>query len=159
MASSVEEPATVPTWIREQAELGNPKALKELGYAYDLGKFGLKVDYDKAFECWEKAAAKKNKNAICCLGDCYKHGHGVERDVAKAFKLCKRSSKNGLYLCIQRPRRVRRLWRGSVSQNKRKAFKLYKKAAEHGYTPAMRNHAIMLKEHGGHENKAEAARV
>ena len=95
MASSVEEPATVPTWIREQAELGNPKALKELGYAYYLGKFGLKVDYDKAFECWEKAAAKKNKNAICCLGDCYKHGHGVERDVAKAFKLYKRSSKMG----------------------------------------------------------------
>ena len=49
-----------------------------------VGLDGLKEDYSKAREWWEKAAAQGNAGAQSNLGVMYEYGQGVAQNNAKA---------------------------------------------------------------------------
>jgi len=67
------------------AQQGNPSAQYILGVMYDRGK-GVRQDYAKAFEWYQKAASQGYSNAQYNLGSMYYRGEGVRQDYAKAFE-------------------------------------------------------------------------
>lgn len=46
----------------------------------------IEENYIKAYECFLSAAVESHAYAQLRLGDCYKNGHGIKKDVAKANK-------------------------------------------------------------------------
>ncbi len=66
----------------------------------DLGKklfFGedCKIDYEKAFKCFKKAADLGNDRAMYNVALCYSRGSGVEKDLGNAAHYYKKSADNG----------------------------------------------------------------
>jgi TPR repeat protein len=58
-------------------------ALNNLGISYKRGE-GVRQDFRKAIEFFERAAEKGNMGALFNLALCYERGEGVERDVRRA---------------------------------------------------------------------------
>ena len=81
--------------IVKMANNGNLQAQLALGYAYLYGENGLSVDYDKAFEYYNKAALQNDPIGLNNLGSLYYSGLGVQRDVKKAVSLFEQAAKLG----------------------------------------------------------------
>ena len=62
----------------------NTTALNNLGYVYFYGKNNVQ-DYSKAFLYFGKAACLQNSNAMYKIGDMYKNGIYVRKNIQKAF--------------------------------------------------------------------------
>ncbi len=62
------------------------------GLNYYIGFGGHASDYDKAFECFKKAALGGEKEAKFWLAKCYQFGNGVKRDYNMANQLFKEVS-------------------------------------------------------------------
>ena len=50
-------------WYRKAAELGNPRSMYALGYAYQCGQ-GVEPDLKEASKWYEKSALAGNQNAL-----------------------------------------------------------------------------------------------
>lgn len=87
--------------FRARAEKGDPGALRDIGLAFHLGSFGLKVDYREALRWYEMAAAKGNLPAMVNLAgilmDNRIGSEGAERDrnMARAYALTRRAAEAG----------------------------------------------------------------
>ena len=117
--------------------LGNPKNSLSYGdYLYNKARGFCEaednkdIDYKKAFNYFYKAAQINHSNAQCCLGCCYRNGHGVKIDYEKAMKWYKISSQNG---CGRALRHIAMCYEDGtgVSKNIYEAIKYYQKAIEH----------------------------
>lgn len=79
-------------WYENATKLKNSNASQKLDalrnkadYLYKLGVKNYKEgDYKKALYNFQKAADKKNSNAMCYIGEMYVKGYGVEIDLLKA---------------------------------------------------------------------------
>ncbi|GLR89752.1 SEL1-like repeat protein [Bradyrhizobium iriomotense] len=73
-------------WYRKAAEQGNPEGNTRLALAYLFGTLDMPVDYQRAFELFNKAAAENEDNAITRIGWMYENGKGVPLDYTKAME-------------------------------------------------------------------------
>jgi TPR repeat protein len=112
----------------QAAELGNSKALNNLGLLYHYS-LGVEKNYTKAKELYEKAAELGNSNALNNLGVLYNNGLGVEKNYTKAKELYEKAAElensnalNNLGLLYH--------YGLGVEKNYTKAKELYEQAAE-----------------------------
>ncbi len=98
-----------------------------LGYMYDEGQ-GVRQDYNKAKEWYEKAADLGSEWAMNNLGAMYHDGKGVRQDYSKARELYERSAAQG-FARAQRNLGVMYEHGQSVRQDYSKAKEWYEKAA------------------------------
>lgn len=79
--------ALAQRYARMAAERGDATAMNTLGLMYAKG-LGFRQNYVKAFKYYRKAyEANRNPVIIGNLANCYRKGHGVERDLNKAEEL------------------------------------------------------------------------
>ena len=79
---------------KRAAEQGDAVAQSQLGCIYALGR-GVRQDYQKARQWYEKAAAQGNADAQFFLGIIYENGYGVRKDLATAKEWYGRACDNG----------------------------------------------------------------
>jgi len=88
-----------PPLFEKSCKLGSPTGCADLAISYDTGGSGLKRDYAKAKELYEKACDADFGKACTNLGFMYEHGNGTKKDKAKAKELyekaCKLDNKMG----------------------------------------------------------------
>ena len=77
--------------IQREASQGNADAQLQLGAIYYQGK-GVRQDYVKARQWYEKAANQGDAYAQGLLGFMYYGGEGVRQDYAKALEWFKKSA-------------------------------------------------------------------
>ena len=132
-------------WFKKAAELGNKKAMNNLGVCYMYGQ-GCEKDLNLAFYWYKKAAELGNKIAMNNLGLCYEDGKGCEKDLNLAFYWYKKAAElgnkiamNNLGLCYK--------YGEGCEKDLNKAFYWYKKSAELDYPVSMSNLGLCY-EHG-----------
>jgi TPR repeat protein len=81
-------------WFRVAANLGDTRAMDDIGIAYTYGR-GVKADDSEAFRWFQKAADQGIADAMNGLGVCYGTGRGVEKDVAKSFEWYQKGAEGG----------------------------------------------------------------
>jgi TPR repeat protein len=69
-------------------------AMQSIGYMYYKGE-GVKQDYDKAVEWWNKASDRGDAQAKFNLGLMYFSGKGMKVDAAKGVKLWRQAAEMG----------------------------------------------------------------
>ena len=79
---------------RTAAEQGDAEAQVNLGTMYSLGQ-GVRQDYAKAKEWYEKAALQGNEEAQFSLGVLYEEGAGVRQNKATAKEWFGKACDNG----------------------------------------------------------------
>ncbi|GBB95591.1 hypothetical protein RclHR1_02570025 [Rhizophagus clarus] len=132
------------------------KSLHQLGL-YCIGKLLLiNAKFRKSFNYFRKAAEKGNKFAQCILGDFYKNGTYVKKNVRKAFELYQKSAKQG-YKYAQFQLGYYYDYGIGIDINKVKAFELYKLAAEKGHKIAQNNLGMLYLRGEGTEKDLNAA--
>ena len=83
--------------------LKNPKTDANYGrYIYNQARYlceeakdKSKIDHNKAFKLFQKAARLGNADAQCCMGCCFKNGYGTKVDYSKAREWYDIASGNG----------------------------------------------------------------
>lgn len=80
---------------QKMADAGDVNAQLVMGYSYLYGDNGAKVDYEKAFEYYAKAALQNDNVALNNLGSLYYSGIGIDRDPTKAAILFEKATKLG----------------------------------------------------------------
>ncbi|TCM56119.1 localization factor PodJL [Rhizobium sp. PP-F2F-G48] len=94
-ATSIDVPAEiVPAALADAARAGDPKAYFEIGAVYTEGR-GVKADFAKAAEWYQRAADAGVVPAQYRLGSLYEKGTGVPRDPAKARALYQQAAESG----------------------------------------------------------------
>ncbi len=90
-----------------------------------------KIDHNKAFRLFQKAAKLGHAEAQCCMGCCYKHGYGTQVDYTKAIDWYVESSKNK---CARALRHLAMCYEYGIGKEKDifKAIDYYLKAASDG---------------------------
>lgn len=81
--------------LKRSAKLNYSYALKELGVAYFLGDYGLKVDYNIAQKFLKDASFTKNTTAMCYYAWMHAKALGVNKDKHKAKHWLDKSVENG----------------------------------------------------------------
>ena len=113
-------------------------------------------EYDKALECYEKAAKHGHANAQCNLGYMYENGRGVPQDYAKAVEWYRKAAEQG-YASAQYNLGVMYANGHGVAQDYAKAAEWYRKAAEQGHASAQYNLGDMYANgHGVPQDYAKA---
>jgi len=69
---------------RKLSKMGSKVAWHHLGLMYFYG-YGEKQNYERAYECFEKAAVELYPEAIYMMGYCYEEGLGVMKNLQKAY--------------------------------------------------------------------------
>ena len=95
-----------------------------------------KIDHNKAFELFQKAAKLGNPEAQCCMGCCFKNGYGTQVDYFKAREWYDISSSNG---CARALRHIGFCYQSGIGEEKdvNKAIECYDKAIDLGDISAM----------------------
>ena len=75
-------------------EYGNPDAVFEKAYAFDLGR-GVAKNEARALKLYEISAAQGNRVAQYNAGICYHNGTGCEKNLTKAFAWFLKAANNG----------------------------------------------------------------
>ena len=70
--------------VMKRVDINDARAIYNLGCGYSQGLYGLPQDYAKALKLWYRAGELGNAESYCCIGNSYRNGHGVDRDVKKA---------------------------------------------------------------------------
>jgi len=66
------------------------EALLEIGFIYEFGMGGIDIDYDKAFEWFQKSVEiTSDPHAYLAVARCYFHGQGVEQNHKVAINIYK----------------------------------------------------------------------
>jgi TPR repeat protein len=86
--------------LRNSAESGFASAIYDLGLFYYTGQLEdgttiIDINYQKAFEFFDRAHRLKNKAATYHLGRMYYYGHYVKEDQSKALDLIRQSANAG----------------------------------------------------------------
>jgi len=68
----------------KRMEMNDANAIYNMGGYYARGLYGLPQNDAKALEFWHRAAELGSAEAYGCIGNAYKFGDGVERDMKKA---------------------------------------------------------------------------
>ncbi|GBC29116.2 Sel1 repeat protein [Rhizophagus irregularis DAOM 181602=DAOM 197198] len=110
------------------------KRLTQFGL-YHINKIFLKTNYDKSVYYLQKAAENGCKFAQFNLGGCYQLGHGVRKDIRKAFELYKKSAKQE-YINAQSQLIYCYEYGLGTEINRVKALELVKIMAEKGFKHA-----------------------
>lgn len=76
------------------AGAGNPGAMFELGWAFEIGR-GVAADLEQAVSWYDRAVATGEPRAMNNLGWLYAQGTGVPRDPARAVALYRRGAEAG----------------------------------------------------------------
>ncbi|WP_422038101.1 peptidoglycan-binding protein [Rhizobium sp. PP-CC-3G-465] len=84
----------VPAALADAARAGDPKAYFEIGAVYTEGR-GVKADFAKAAEWYQRAADAGVVPAQYRLGSLYEKGTGVPRDPARARALYQQAAESG----------------------------------------------------------------
>ena len=71
--------------LREKAEMGDPKAMSDLGATYFQGD-ELPRDHSTAFAWFERSATAGYTLAFVNLATCYREGLGCPKDERKALE-------------------------------------------------------------------------
>ena len=124
--------------------LKNPKTEANYGrYVYNQArslceeaKNKSKIDHNKAFRLFQKAAKLGNSDAQCCMGCCFKNGYGTQVDYTKAREWYDVSSENG---CARALRHIGFCYQEGIGVEKdiNKAMEWFDKAIELGDTNSM----------------------
>ena len=69
---------------KKRIEVDDAEGIRNLGWCYVDGMYGLPQDHAKALELWHRAAKLGNVKSYCNIGWAYDVGNGVERDEKKA---------------------------------------------------------------------------
>ena len=95
-----------------------------------------KIDHDKAFRLFQKAAKLGNADAQCCMGCCFKNGYGTQVDYTKARKWYDIASGNG---CVRALRHIGFCYQegAGVEKDINMAMEWFDKAIELGDTNSM----------------------
>ena len=90
-----------------------------------------KIDHNKAFRLFQKAARLGHPDAQCCLGCCYKHGYGTQVDYTTAGEWYDIASRNG---CARALRHIAMCYEYGLGKEKDiyKAIDYYLEAANKG---------------------------
>ena len=80
--------------MKQLSDQGYAKAQSKLGWIYERG-IGVKVNYKKALELYQKSKNKDDGFAYVRLGFMYQRGVGVEKDTTKSVELIKKSIARG----------------------------------------------------------------
>ena len=79
--------------VKRQAQGGDAKAMRTLGYLYQTGANG-EANYEEAVKCYSQAA-QTWPDAYNDLGWCLEHGLGVRQDSVKAFRAYTLAAEHG----------------------------------------------------------------
>lgn len=140
------------------SELGNARAIYELGWMYDSGT-GVEKDAARARFYYEMAAEKKVAPAIVGLGVQQERGIGAASDPAKAYALYQRAADLGDATAINRMGELAEKGLG-IKQNLKQARAFYEKSAAMGAPEAMVNLArCNANGIGGRKDIPEARRL
>jgi hypothetical protein len=115
--------------VRAEAERGDAQSQLLLGGVFDYGLLGVAKDEAEAAKWWRKAAEQNHVEAQCCLGFCYKHGHGVARDEAEAVKWYRKAAQQN-YSQAQRDLGRCYYFGQGLAKDYVEAVKWWRKAAE-----------------------------
>ena len=145
---------------RRAAEMGDPKGMFKLGYAYKHGNGGLTRDKAKAVEWYQKAAEAGETRAMRILGVYYEYGiEGLTKDETKAVEWYQKAAEAG---------ETRAMWilgvyyeygKGGLTKDEAKAEEWYQKAAEAGDKVAMYDLGYAYEHGKGGLTKDEAKAV
>ena len=133
---SAEDKKEAVKWFRMAARGGNVYAQLALGECYSQGD-GVPVDKTEAVKWYRKAAENGNKDACIKLGDCYIEGVGVEMNKEEGSKWYKKGREQLRFL-LQLGKLNRKhgdccyYGEGGEAEDKTKAVKFYRMAAEQG---------------------------
>lgn len=158
-----ENAEAVASWLEKAERSGHVRAGVELGICYYSGT-GVKEDYDKSVELWEKAAKANNADAMYWLGKHRFNGRGMfnsGKDVDKAIALWSAAARLGqMDACLS----LAKYYYNGVGllnsgRDRAKASLFYRKAVEGGNVDAMFEWGFVLYESGeSAEKKAEGVK-
>jgi len=133
-------------WFRKAATKGEPGALYAVGEFYFFGRGGLARDPKMAIYYLTQAAGYNDPHAQNLLGDIYRKGIGVDKNLAEAYRLFSQSSAAG-FLDAQGNLGVM-IANGEVpghpEKDYAKAAELFRKGAEAGNALCMYFYAKVL---------------
>ena len=115
---------------QDGANKGKPGSQYNLGLLYQEGK-GVRQDYSKAIEWYEKSANQGYSDAQYNLGLLYQEGKGVRQDYPKAIKWYEKSANQG-YSSAQHALGVIYYNGRGVRQNSATAKEWFGKACDNG---------------------------
>ena len=124
-----------------KAKRGDVQAQFTVGVMYYYGN-GVKQDYKKAREWFEKAAAMNDGRAFYALGLIYSSGDGVRQDDKKAREFYEKATAMNNAMAINNLGYMYEQGHG-VKQDYKKARELYEKAASMGNALAIYNLGVM----------------
>lgn len=78
-------PRTAYQYLSQSAELGDAEAMCRVGYCHEVG-LGVRTDYQKAVQWYQKAIDSGYKKAYRFLGTLYINGNGVPKNEKTAVK-------------------------------------------------------------------------
>ena len=81
--------------LRRNVENGIPAAMRQLGWSYTNGLYGLVPSHKKAARLYQRAADLGDVDAMYNLGCAYERGHGVKLDNKKAVKYYRMAADQG----------------------------------------------------------------
>ncbi len=142
--------------FRTGAEFGDTTSMRNLAASYDLG-LGVKQDYDRARELYEKAVAKGDAEAMHSLGMLYANGRGTKQDYGKAQELYEKAADQGVTAAMVSLGLLYNNGTG-VKQDYDKARQWYEKAAAQDDTTAMRNLGLLYNNGNGVKQDYDRAR-
>jgi TPR repeat protein len=87
--------------MRRHVEDGLPEAFGYLGDAYRAGELSLVKSEKKACRLFARGVESGDVTSMVNLGQMYKHGLGVKRDLKKATQLMRMASESGLAMAQQ----------------------------------------------------------
>lgn len=109
------------------------------------GEAYLRGDFEAAAKKFMPLAERGNHRAMYALGSMYAGGHGVEKDLKKAFQLFSESARNGRADAMYKLGLMYEQGRG-IKKNHKKAIRLYRKSAKKGYPLAQYRFGLMYEE-------------
>ena len=138
LSGSDDDLASMPEEVRgayAKAMKGDVSAQCYLGVYYKKGQ-GVKQDYSRAVEWYEKAASQGHVGAQSNLGVCYDNGQGVEQDYSRAVEWYEKAASQGhvgaqsnLGVCYKNGQ--------GVKQDYSRAVEWWEKAASQGHESAI----------------------
>ena len=120
----------VPTPLRWPNDPSGASEQAKLGWAYRRGTH-VEVDYQHAFELFNRAAAQGNADGVSGLAWMYADGYTVPRDEARAVQMFRQLSDQGYAIATSNLGILVRDGRG-ISKDENAAFFLFEKAAKQG---------------------------
>ena len=114
--------------LQYAADHGNSWAINCIGLCYEYGH-GVKKNYKKAIEWYQKSADAGNAVAMCNLGICYENGNGVKKNLKTAIEWYQKSADAGNANAMGNLGNCYYDGNG-VKRNYKKAVEWYQKAAE-----------------------------